>query len=95
MLTDHSPSDVCFNQRIRAALPHRSIFSRSKVHHGQVLKSEDKDTIFQLAMNSDEFYRTIVKLQVPSEVFVFVLYQGTVSSMLYELITMCHSDVSI
>lgn len=60
---DHSPYDVCFNQRIRHAIPHRSIF-RPKVHQGQVLKSEDKDAIFQLAKNSDEFYRTIVKLQV-------------------------------
>ena len=62
--TDHIPIDVCFVPRIRQLLPSRSLFSRKKVPQGLPLKSEDRDRIFLMARNPDEFYKTIVNLQV-------------------------------
>ena len=62
--TGHIPIDVCFVQRVRTQLPSRSFFTRKKVAQGLPLKSEDRDKIFLLARNPDEFYKTIINLQV-------------------------------
>ena len=67
-LTDRHPIDVCFVQRIRQLLPRVSLFSRKKVPQGLPLKSEDRDRIFLMARNPDEFYKTIINLQVGTSV---------------------------
>lgn len=58
------PEDVCFNPEVAKRLPHRPLFKKKKIVAGQPLRPEDKERVFQLASNPDNFYPLVVCLQV-------------------------------
>ena len=61
---EHVPIDVCFVPELRRSLPNRPFFTRKKVPQGLPLKDVDRDRIFEMAKNTDNFYHIMVQLQV-------------------------------
>ena len=58
------PEDVCFNPEVARKLPHKPLFKKKKIVAGQPLHPEEKQRVFQLASNPDNFYPVVVSLQV-------------------------------
>lgn len=58
------PEDVCFNLEVAKKLPHKPLFKKKKIVAGQPLHPEEKQRVFQLASNPDNFYPVVVSLQV-------------------------------
>ena len=54
---------MCFNPEVAKKLPHKPLFKK-KIVAGQPLHPEEKQRVFQLASNPDNFYPVVVSLQV-------------------------------